>query len=60
MLNEVPNNNEIAQVANIVLNEAPKSNDTKHIGNSVHFTATILNGGYIAIMQKNQLTIDER
>ena len=39
MLNEVPNNNDVTRVANIVLNEMPNSNDATHIGNSVHLTA---------------------
>ena len=36
MLNEVPNNNDITRIANIVLNEVPNSNDTTHIVNIVH------------------------
>ena len=39
MLNEVPNNNDVKCVANIVLNEAPNSNDAMRIGNSVRLTA---------------------
>ena len=39
MLNEVPNNNDIKHVVNIVLNEAPNSNDATHIGNNVRLTA---------------------
>ena len=40
MLNEVPNNNDIVHVANIVLNEAPtNSNDAMSVGNSVRLTA---------------------
>ena len=32
--NEVPNNNDIMSVVNIVLNEASNSNDTTHIANN--------------------------
>ena len=39
MLNEVPHNNDVKRVANIVLNEAPNSNDATRIGNNVRFTA---------------------
>ena len=39
MLNKVPNNNDIPQVANVVLNEAPNSNDTMHVGNDVRLTS---------------------
>ena len=39
MLNEVPNNNDVTHVANIVLNEAPNSNDAKRIGNNVRLIA---------------------
>ena len=39
MLNEVPNNNDITGIANIVLNEMPNSNDTTCIGNNVCLTA---------------------
>ena len=39
MLNEVPNNNDVTCVANIVLNEVPNSNDTTCIGNNVRLTA---------------------
>ena len=63
MLNKGPNNNDVTRVANIVLNEAPNSNDTMHVANNVcvttmgvrnyHGCTTILNGGYIAIMQKS-------
>ena len=64
MLNEVPNNHDITRIANIVLNKAHNINDAMIIGNNVHLTAmghtTILNGGYTAIMQKSQLTRDER
>ena len=38
MLNEVPSNNVITNVANIVLNEAPNSNDTMNVTNNVHLT----------------------
>ena len=31
MLNEVPNNNDIMHIENIVLNEAPNSNDAMHV-----------------------------
>ena len=64
MLNEVPNDNEVKHVANIVLNKVPNSNDATRIGNNVCLTAvnvctTILSGGYIAIMQKSRLIRDE-
>ena len=55
MLNEAPNNNDVTCVANIVLNEAPNSKDTVHVANNVYLTTqhtTILNGGYIATIQK--------
>ena len=39
MLKEVPNNNDIKRVANIVLNEAPNSNDAAHVGINVRLTA---------------------
>ena len=39
MLNEVPNNNDVKHVANIVLNEAPNNNEATHIGNNVRLTA---------------------
>ena len=39
MLNEVPNNNDIKRVVNIVLNKAPNNNDTTCVGNNVHLTA---------------------
>ena len=38
-MNEVPNNNDIKSIANIVLNKAPNSNDTMDVGNNVHLTA---------------------
>ena len=66
VLNVVPNNNDVMHVANnvMVLNEAPNSNDTTHVRKNAHFNCngctTILNGDYIAIMQKSQLTRDKR
>ena len=39
MLNEVPNNNDVNRVANIVLNEAPNSNYVTRVGNNVRLTA---------------------
>ena len=39
MLNEVPNNNDVKSIANIVLNKAPNSNDATCVGNNVHLTA---------------------
>ena len=39
MLNEVPNNNDVNRVANIMLNEAPNSNYTTRVGNNVRLTA---------------------
>ena len=51
MLNEAPNNNDATCVANIVLNEVPNSSDAMRVGNNGR--RTILNGGYIAIMQKS-------
>ena len=63
-MNEAPNNNDVTRIANIVLNETPNSHDATHVGNNVRLTAMgaqqILNGGYIAIMQKSRLTRDER
>ena len=38
-MNEVPNNNDIKSIANIVLNKVPNSNDTMHVENNVHLTA---------------------
>ena len=35
MLNEVPNNNDVMRVANIMLKEAPNSNDAASIANNV-------------------------
>ena len=38
-LNDVPNNNDIMHLANIMLNEAPNSNDAMHVANNnVHLT----------------------
>ena len=39
MLNEVPNNNGINRIANIVLNKALNSNDATHVENNVRLTA---------------------
>ena len=39
MLNEVPNNDYVMRVANIMLNEVPNTNDTTSIGNNVRLTA---------------------
>ena len=39
MLKEVPNNNDVTCVANIMLNEAPNSNDATRVGNNMHLTA---------------------
>ena len=38
MLNEVPNNNDIMHVANIVLTKVPNSYDATHVVNNVHLT----------------------
>ena len=38
MLNEVPNNNDVTHIENMVLNEAPNSNDTKCVANNVRVT----------------------
>ena len=39
MLNEVPNNNDITCMENMVLNEAPNSNDaTRHVVNNMRLT----------------------
>ena len=35
MLNEVPNNNDVKCVANIVLNEVSNSNDNTHVVNNM-------------------------
>ena len=60
MLNEVPNSNDVMRIANIMLNEVPNSNDAKCIGNNARLTAIGVLQYYIAIMQKNRLTRDER
>ena len=60
MLNEAPNNNDIIHVANIVLNEVPNSNDREQCTLNCNGRTTILNGDYIAIMQKSRLTRDKR
>ena len=39
MLHEVPNNNDVMCVANIMLNKASNSNDATRIGNNVCLTA---------------------
>ena len=39
MLNEVPNNNDVKRIANIMLNKAPNSNDATCVGNNVCLTA---------------------
>ena len=39
MLNEVPNNNDVMRVGNIMLNEVLNSNNTTRIGNNVPLTA---------------------
>ena len=39
MLNEVPNNNNIKHVVNIVLNKVPNNSDTTCVGNNVCLTA---------------------
>ena len=47
-LNEVPNNNDVTCIANIMLNEAPNSNDATYVGNKSALNCkggTILNGG---------------
>ena len=38
MLNEVPNNDDITHVENIVLNEAPNSNDARCAVNNMRLT----------------------
>ena len=38
MLIELPNNNDIIHVANIMLNEVPSSNDAMCVGNDVRLT----------------------
>ena len=38
MFNQVPNNNEVTCVPNIVLNKEPNSNDTTCIANNVRLT----------------------
>ena len=38
MLNEVPNNNDVTHVANIVLSETPNSNDAMCVVNNVCLT----------------------
>ena len=39
MLNEVPNNNDVMRVANIVSNKVANSNDAMRVGNNVRLTA---------------------
>ena len=39
MLSEVPNNNDVKRVTNIVLNKVPNSNNATCIGNNAHLTA---------------------
>ena len=39
MLNEAPNNNDIASIANSMLNKVSNSNDITCVGNNVHLTA---------------------
>ena len=60
MLNEAPNNNDVMHVANTVLNEVPNNEDaTQHSQKcafNYHGHTTMLNGSYIAVMQKSQLT----
>ena len=60
MLNEASNNNDAMRIANIMLNEVPNSNNNKKCMFNYHGHTTMLNGGYIAIIQKSQLTRDER
>ena len=71
MLNEVPDNNDIMCVANIVLNEVPNSNDATWIEIEMNWIEsnvplTIMGAqrfsvaAYIAIMQKSRLTRNER
>ena len=38
MFNEVPNNNDVMCVENMVLNEAPNGNDATHVANNVRLT----------------------
>ena len=38
MLNEVPNNNNVMHVENMVLNEVPNSNDATRVANNMHLT----------------------
>ena len=52
-------------IANIVLNEAANSNDTTRVGNNVRLSTMgtqqfSMAAAYIAIMQKNLLTKNER
>ena len=57
MLNEVPNNNDITHVENMVLNEVPNSNDATCVANNVHLATMgaqqISMEAYTAIMQKS-------
>ena len=64
MLNETPNDNDVTRVANM-LSEAPNSNNATRVGNNVRLTATGAQqfstaASYVAIMQKNRLTREER
>ena len=63
MLNEVPNNNDVEHVANIMLSKVPNSNDDMRVGKNVRLTAVgtqQFSMAAIAIMQKSQLISDER
>ena len=58
MLNEVPNNNDVTHIGNIVLNETPNSNDATQVGNNVRLSAMgaqqlSMVVTYVAIMQKS-------
>ena len=39
VFNEMPNNNDVMCIANIMLSKAPNSNDVTHVGNNVRLTA---------------------
>ena len=50
MLNEVPNNNDVKRIANIMLNEAPNCNNATCVGNNVRLTAVGANQFFMAAM----------
>ena len=65
MLSKAPNNNDVTCIAHIMLNKVPNSCDAIHVTINMRLTtmgaiANNSQGGYIAIMQKSQLTRDKK